>query len=166
MNSRKQCTGSCGCLRRETTVARSTTHGLSHTPEYRVWTTMINRCTNPNYAEFHLYGGRGITVAKPWRKFEKFFNDMGPRPSPKHQLDRERNSEGYSADNCRWVTAKLNGRNKKNTVTVTLHGIQITLADLAEKAGIDYHAAFYRYQQGWSAERIFNTPSRKAKGAL
>ena len=39
-------TKSCGCLRREVTGEAQATHKLSHTPEFRVWWSMIERCTN------------------------------------------------------------------------------------------------------------------------
>lgn len=35
---------------------------------YRVWSGMIQRCTNPNNKSYGEYGGRGITVCKRWRK--------------------------------------------------------------------------------------------------
>src|SRR5690606_3200876 len=53
-------TTSCGCERKEKASKRAKeniTHGMTRTKFYRIWTGMINRCTNPNYNEFHLYGG-------------------------------------------------------------------------------------------------------------
>jgi len=46
--------------------------------------------------------------------FWKFYEDMGKRPTKKHQIDRINNNKGYSKDNCRWVTAKENARNRNN----------------------------------------------------
>lgn len=40
---------------------------------------------------------------------------MGERPSSKHQIDRIDNEKGYSKENCRWVTAKVNNRNRRST---------------------------------------------------
>jgi len=45
--------------------------------------------------------------------FDCFLADMGERP-PGTTLDRKLNSEGYSADNCRWATSAVQGQNKRN----------------------------------------------------
>ena len=49
---------SCGCLRTEL----FTTHGMSNSAEYKVWASMIQRCTNKGRAAYKNYGGRGISV--------------------------------------------------------------------------------------------------------
>lgn len=79
------------------------------------------------------------------------------------QLDRLDNEKGYSKGNVVWATATTNARNKRNTAWVVLYGEKMSLPELAERCGLDYHAAFYRYQSGWSPERIFETPSAKKK---
>jgi hypothetical protein len=38
---------SCGCLKSENAINKNKTHGLSHLPEYKVWTGMAERCLNP-----------------------------------------------------------------------------------------------------------------------
>jgi hypothetical protein len=64
------------------------THGMSKTPEYRTWASMIARTTNPNSDNYIHYGGRGIVMCAGWRNsFEQFYADVGPRP-PGHTIDR------------------------------------------------------------------------------
>lgn len=105
-------TRSCGCYMRQERAARARKHGGAGWPEYRVWGAIIQRCTNPNNPAYEDYGGRGITVCERWKLFENFIEDMGRRPAPGLQLDRRRNNEGYSKDNCRWVTREENMQNR------------------------------------------------------
>lgn len=94
--------------------ARGIVHGLVYTPEYDVWQGMKARCGNPTHIGYSRYGGRGITVCDEWlHDFERFYTDMGPRPTDKHQLDRTDNDKGYSPDNCRWVSPGENALNKR-----------------------------------------------------
>src|SRR5579859_3358601 len=55
-------TRSCGCMGRERAAQQMremhTTHGCSHLPEFRIWTGILTRCTNPNDRGFENYGGR------------------------------------------------------------------------------------------------------------
>ena len=45
--------------------------------------------------------------------FSNFLEDMSPKPSPDHTLDRINGDEGYSPDNCRWLTRKDQAKNRK-----------------------------------------------------
>jgi len=153
---------SCGCLRTEGIINRSTTHGMSRSPEYKVYTSMVNRCTNKEYLEYDLYGGRGIKVSSLWDTFEKFYAYMGPRPSIGWQLDRIDNEKGYEPGNVKWATKTQNARNKRNTVYVDYLGVKTPLKEVAEKTGVDYHALFYRYQKGLTGSELI-APSAKSK---
>jgi hypothetical protein len=89
------------------------THGMSKSPEYRALQSIHQRCGNPKNARYANYGGRGIAVCERWRSFENFIEDMGPRPSSEHSIDRIDNDDGYTPGNCRWATRSEQQLNKR-----------------------------------------------------
>lgn len=148
-------TKSCRCLSNEVVRERCITHGdtvdYGYTTEYARWKTMIQRCTNPNSHQYADYGGRGIAVCVRWlNSFENFIADMGRAPF-NTSIDRRNNDLGYSPDNCRWATAKEQGRNKRNTVRLTLGEQTLTLCEWAEITGIPYDTLKARRNRyGWN----------------
>jgi len=85
-------------------------------PEYSIWAGIKQRCFNPKGTAFHDYGGRGISVCDRWvESFENFYADMGPRPSPRHSVERQDVDGNYEPDNCFWATPDVQARNKRGT---------------------------------------------------
>lgn len=147
---------SCGCLK--TTNPNHTTHGLSHTPEYAIWSKIRGRCLNLTDAAYASYGGRGITLDHRWDDFAAFYTDMGPRPSHLHEIDRIDNDGPYSPENCRWATKSEQANNKRNTVWIEYRGARLTLTDAVRMTGLRRKTLRQRIYYGWSGERIIDTP--------
>lgn len=90
-------TKSCGC------VGGNFKHGHRHTPTWRAWRAMRQRCFDPGGPDWKNYGGRGIGIDDPrWDDFLAFLADMGEKP-PGHDLHRKDNDKGYSKANCVWL---------------------------------------------------------------
>ncbi|MBB5663253.1 hypothetical protein GGE68_001429 [Rhizobium leguminosarum] len=87
------------------------------TPEYRSWKAMLERCRNPKAPNYHLYGGRGISVCDRWigrEGFTNFLSDMGPRGEGL-TLDRVETDGNYEPSNCQWADAKDQAKNRRKT---------------------------------------------------
>lgn len=143
---------SCGCLAREETVARNTTHGETGTALFLRWQTMLNR-TTPHFKDARNYEQRGIAVCERWRTYENFREDMGEGFSPELTLERLDNNKGYEPNNCKWVTFQQNQRNRRNNHRITWDGRTQTLVEWAEEQKIPANTLLYRIRRGWPLER-------------
>jgi len=139
----------------------ATKHGLSRTPEYRVWTSLRHRCLNPSAQSFSRYGGRGIRIAPEWvDSVEAFVRDVGKRPSPRHTLDREDNDGDYVPGNVRWVLPKAQNDNRSVSRRLTAHGRTQSLGDWSRETGIRYTTLIARLDRyGWSPEKAVGEPA-------
>lgn len=111
---------SCGCLRNEQNAVASLKHGYAikgHTPEYRSWAHMIQRCYNPNNDSYCYYGARGITVCPRWRNsFENFLQDMGRKPDPLLTIERINVNGNYEPGNCIWIPRSEQPKNTRRSL--------------------------------------------------
>lgn len=142
---------SCGCLPKG---FPANPKNKSYDPEYAVWWAMKRRCENSNDKAFKNYGGRGITVDPSWQSYEVFKSDMGPRPSSRYEIERVRNHEGYSKDNCVWATRLENSRNRRVTLKVPFKGTEICLIELCTIVDISYETLYMRYRRGDRGDKL------------
>lgn len=123
------------------------------TAEYRIWKAIKTRCYNPKYKQYHDYGGRGITVCERWlNSYENFLADMGRRPSAKHSIERRKNDEGYSPENCYWATSTEQRRNRRTTVLIEINGRSQCVTDWLKELGVSKSTYLWRQRQGWSPQ--------------
>lgn len=135
-------------------------HGLSGTLQYRIWNSMIQRCTNVQNPAYARYGGRGIAVCERWmQSFEVFYSDMGDRPKGM-TLDRVDTDGDYEPGNCRWATAKEQARNTRSNRMLSFRGESKCLQEWSDAIGIDKSSLRERLDAGWSVERALTEPIR------
>lgn len=153
-------TKSCGCLSKEITSRRSTTHGKSWTRIWMTWCHMRIRCENPADKDYANYGGRGISVCDRWQVFANFYADMGDPPFKGASLDRIDNHGNYEPSNVRWATPIEQSRNQRRSVHFTFNGERKHIREWVELTGLSYDTLLNRRKQGWTDELILTTPPR------
>lgn len=160
LRSKHNPTNSCGCLHHEWRIEQNTTHGMSDSPEWGIWKSMKQRCQNSNHSNYPLYGGRGIKVCPEWENsFEQFYEDVGPRPSPNHSLDRIDGNGNYEPSNVRWATPTQQSRNSRKVRPITFNGKTQCVRAWAKEIGINPITLYSRLNHyGWSAKRALTEP--------
>lgn len=131
-------------------------HGMVFTAEYRSWASMKSRCLNPD-ADHEAY--RNVKICDRWiNSFEDFYSDMGPKPTPKHSIERIDNKQGYYPGNCKWATQAEQNRNYSLNRVIEFAGKKLCVTDWAELTGIHRHRIYQRLNKGWSVEKTLTTP--------
>ena len=134
--------------------------GYSKTPEFTAWVAMRNRCQNSNNVAYPRYGGRGLTVSPTWETFAIFFRDVGPRPSPRHTLERYDNNKGYWPNNVGWATWKEQTNNTRVNRILVVNGERKTLTQWSELSSVNDSTISRRLNRGWDVEAaIFTNPN-------
>lgn len=88
-------------------------HDHKH-PLYGIWRGIITRCCDISSNGYKNYGGRGISVCNSWKNdFLSFVEDVGPRPSQDHSIDRIDVNGHYEKDNVRWATFVVQAQNRR-----------------------------------------------------
>ena len=153
---------SCGCLRDERFLNGVSKHNGVGTRLYNIWNSMRQRCNNPKNRAYHNYGGRGIKICKEWDNFATFRDwaiSTGYDEKAAYgqfTLDRVDVDGSYSPDNCKWITMREQGLNKRNTVKLTYNGVTMPLKMWAKTLNLNYSTLWKRYSLGKTPEQILN----------
>lgn len=157
---------SCGCFRSDRMSGLNYKHGerggenrKRKPPEYKAWEAIKQRCTNPKAKGWEWYGGRGIAMAPEWvNDFPAFLSHVGPRPSPKHTIDRIDSNKDYAPGNVRWASWDVQANNRSNNRIVDIGGYRLTLKEAADAVGLPYKTVKGRIQKGWSVDDALSEP--------
>ena len=123
---------------------------------YRTWRSMMQRCYRIKEKSYDRYGARGISVCDRWHDFKNFLADMGEKPAIL-TLDRINSEGNYEPSNCRWASTTTQARNRSNTVKLSYLGETLSVAEWAERTGINYNCLRRRLSIGWTARKILTT---------
>lgn len=152
---------SCGCKNRDELRAMASTHLMSQSKEYRTWADMKARCDRETCTGYRHYGGRGITYDPRWANFEEFYQDMGPRPSVHHSLDRIDVNGNYESSNCQWATGDQQRNNTRRSHYLTYEGKTLTVRQWADLKGMNYLTLLNRINTyHWTVDEALETPVR------
>lgn len=145
-------TTSCGCHNREII----TKHNKSRTRLYHTYQCIKDRCTNPNAQEYARYGGRGISLCDEWLNSKESFFEWALKNGYRNGLsiDRIDNNGDYCPENCRWVTAKEQARNRSTNVVLEYNGEKHCLSEWAELLNENYAKLLSRHRRGWATKDI------------
>lgn len=164
----------CGCCGKEHVVrgyhlrtGRSRSCGAATAnPELRnIWQGMKRRCLNPEASGYSSYGGRGIRICPEWvDNYLRFLEDVGPRPSPQHSIDRIDPDGHYEPGNVRWATAVMQMNNRRDNQMVEYRGSRMPLGLAVRAAGskVPLQTARMRiFASGWDVEDALTKPVKK-----
>lgn len=140
----------------------NTTHGMTNSRVYKIWSGMHSRCKLPSATGYKNYGGKGISVCSRWDCFEAFFEDMGSAPDGM-SIDRIESTGNYEPSNCRWASKVEQNRNQFDLLYITFGGRTQCLSSWAEEVGSTFSTLKARLNRGWDVERVLNTPIRAHK---
>lgn len=129
--------------------------------EHNSWESMWERCKSKKHRGYKNYGGRGIRVCKEWKSFDRFLQDMGPKPTALHTIERKDVNGNYVPDNCVWATRKEQRCNSRISVFVDYGGERMLLIELVEKLGLSRPVVYGRLKLGWSLDDAITIPIRE-----
>ena len=154
-------TKSCGCQTSEWIAAGKTTHDMSNSRLYRIWSDMKRRCNNARRPHYNDYGGRGIRVCAEWQSSPQAFFQWALSHGYQDDMTLERIdvNGNYEPNNCCWIPFEKQALNKRSNHRLQWNGQEITMKEAADLAGIAYSTICSRINfLHWTPEDALSTP--------
>ncbi len=130
-------------------------HNYYGTRIYRIWSNMKDRCNHPR-GNRKFYYDKKVKYDPAWEDFRNFLKDMKEGYSDSKSLDRINGDQGYSKENCRWVTRKLQAKNRKSTHLFKFQGKSLMLVEWAKLLKMKRSTLAQRiYVYKWDIEKAF-----------
>jgi len=92
-----------------------------------------------------------------------FYADMGPRPTPRHSIDRLDGTKGYEPSNCRWATSREQRENQLRNHPLTYNGESLLISQWTRKLGLPKGTILRRLRAGWSVEHALSPDVRQER---
>lgn len=140
-----------------------------HKALQNIYYGMVRRCHDPRRKDYPKYGGRGITVCDEWREgfpvFEQWAMSHGFKKGM--TLDRIANARGYNPNNCRWISKKAQGYNRKTNRYIAMDNQVRTLEEWCKIYDITPDLVIHRVQRSKCTyqEAIKKPVNRRKKNA-
>lgn len=155
----KRSTGCASCAQK---LVKPNKSG-SNLKEYDCWRQIKRRCYITSDPGYKYYGARGIKMCSEWfESFWAFYKDLGSCPNG-FSIERKDVDKDYCSENCCWIPKKLQARNRRSSVWITLGGRTLLLQDWMIEFKMSSGVYYRRRAQGWSAEKALVTPIKSRK---
>lgn len=164
-----QCTVCAHIALGENNSTHGATKGNKINSLYKAWRAMKGRVNSNDPSYYPYYKAKGITVCEEWRQSFETFRDW----SLSHNwekgltLDREDFNGNYCPENCRWVSRKVQQRNRSNCLFIEVSpGLTLSFQDAIDYFGnvVNFPAAKIRIaKHDWDPLRAVSTPTIRGR---
>lgn len=155
-------TKSCGCFHKEKISIWM--HRMTWTPEYRAYNWAKNRCQNKNNARYNYYWERWIKFK--FNSFKEFYEELWPRPTKKHSIDRINVNWNYELWNVRWANQVEQAWNKRNSLIFKYKWFTWNLNYFSKLLDIPEHTLGSRIRKWMSTYDAFSIPNFNSKSVI
>jgi hypothetical protein len=146
---------SCGCEKGDS-GKNFYKHGLSGHPIYKIWASMMERCSdNPNSDKYKYYYSDGVRVCNEWASdFMTFYDWAIDKWKKGLVLDKDKiyrlkygeNTTGklYCPEYCSFITPLENCNNRRTTVLFDYKGRRATIPEIAKENNLLWSTLYRR----------------------
>jgi hypothetical protein len=130
-------------------------HFKSFSKEHYAWSSIKQRCLNPNNSGYKNYGGRGITICDEWKNdFKAFYRAVGDAPTFQHSIERINNNGNYEPGNVKWATKEEQANNRRGNNLITIEGVTKTFSQWVKESNLKYSTVWERYNsRSWPIKK-------------